>query len=118
MSTNKGVPASHNKPPSPGGAKYDSPGQSESASDALGTDTPRTLLPLLPRREERAGERRASMREVHGGAPRKTAPSSIVPLEEREQASFAFNEEYCPAPRAVQSKNKSFDFSAFSPAFS
>ena len=29
------------------------------------------LLPLLPRREERAGERRASLREVHGERERK-----------------------------------------------
>src|SRR5258706_4562899 len=38
----------HKKPPSPEGAKCDSPGQSESASDALGTDNP-VLLSLSSR---------------------------------------------------------------------
>src|SRR5258708_3891508 len=87
MSTNKGVPASHNKPPSPGGAKYDSPGQSESASDALGTDTPRTLLPLLPRREEGRGYghvvgRGACNTEVKGVRSCESDPAQLLPLQE------------------------------------
>jgi hypothetical protein len=63
--------------------------RNESASGALGTDTPRTLPPLLPRREERAGlatpellsegvERRVFHAVAHGeGLPKKIRPSFI-----------------------------------------
>ena len=41
-------------------------GQSGSDTSYPGNKTQKNLPPLLPQREERAGERRVSMREVHG----------------------------------------------------
>src|SRR5579859_4124295 len=65
----------------PEGQQDNSPGQTSGASAALGTAAPDFFLPLLPRREERAGERRVSMRVEGWRRPVATWEIDSTPLE-------------------------------------